>query len=910
MASYKDTTPSTFNPYIEQRPVEAMAKVGMYKQQRFDEGVKKIQESIDNVAGLDVVRDIDKQYLQSKLNQLGSQLTNVAGGDFSNFSLVNSVNGMTNQIAKDPNVINAVSSATRYRKDLETIQGLKEKGEWAESNQLEYNKEVANWYDSNDLNSSYSANVSPYVNVQEESQKIIKALAMDEYNIEVMQDPTTGKYYDIMTNQEVKELTPEKIQTALKTGLSPQAWRQLSLDGKLKYNNVGDQSFVNQLNDGYESRFTFLSEKRSDLVNAELGAKSPKDKLRLQQEIAKLDKMIEANQAEYDSISAGFGSGDVESAKAQLYTMDWMNNISQAFSSRSVKSTSKESPYFSAKMKKDQFALAEAKFREQKRQNKRVNADKKKELELLEGNLNNTFTISTDSRDTDELFKNSKVETDLLQENEAKEREKLAKRLGWDDTIKYIDVDGDGIYDPRIDVLPSPIENKGLTQFDRMMSVSERSNYANVQPIDMDAMKDYLDLKRKMETATFRENTIAQQVELQLPIDIDSIIPEEYAGRTWEGFSAAETAVLLTSFDKYVRGNLGMSLGGAGAVTYDTYDDERARKELTDQEYSLYENIYKNKEGQSLLFGNDYVKSAMNLKDEIDDQIKDITDRRDELEKELYLKTLPDPQGTSVGIDISDKVAKNKMQGIVATVVTAINEKGGYQGLDEDDASNLLKIEKGITSATILTDSRELRVSGGTADDMNNVLIPLTDEQYDQVRGMFNIETEATPEAAYFNQNILPRLLSTGPTVGERETWTTAAPEYSENMFGKIVSESPAATNFENGYFNNFDFPNVNLYEVAANITTNDDPKSDDAKYYFQLAFRNNKKIPSQQDPNVLVNSTEEYINMPFPNPVTKEQVTTFLQKLNDASVFEMLNGRNITQDDINQMTPEVKIPN
>ncbi len=129
-------------------------------------------------------------------------------------------------------------------------------------------------------------------------------------------------------------------------------------------------------------------------------------------------------------------------------------------------------------------------------------------------------------------------------------------------------------------------------------------------------------------------------------------------------------------------------------------------------------------------------------------------------------------------------------------------------------------------------------------------------------------------------------------------------------MFGKIVSESPAATNFENGYFNNFDFPNVNLYEVAANITTNDDPKGDDAKYYFQLAFRSNKKIPSKQDPNVLIDVTNEYINMPFPNPVTKEQVTTFLQKLNDASIFEMLNGRNITQDDINQMAPEVKIPN
>lgn len=906
MASYKDTTPSTFNPYIEQRPVEAMAKVGMYKQQRFDEGVKKIQESIDNVAGLDVVRDIDKQYLQSKLNQLGSQLTNVAGGDFSNFSLVNSVNGMTNQIAKDPNVINAVSSATRYRKDLETIQGLKEKGEWAESNQLEYNKEVTNWYDSNDLNSSYSANVSPYVNVQEESQKIIKALAKDEYNIEVMQDPTTGKYYDIMTNQEVEELTPEKIQTALKTGLSPQAWRQLSLDGKLKYNNVGDQSFVNQLNDGYEGRFTFLSEKRSDLVNAELGAKSPKDKLRLQQEIAKLDKMIEANQAEYDSISAGFGSGDVESAKAQLYTMDWMNNTSQAFSSRSVKSTSKESPYFSVQMKKNQFALAQAKYEEQKRQNRKVNADKKKELDLLKANLNNTFTIPKDPKSTDEMFENSKVETKAKVKKADADRKKLANRLGWDDTIKYIDVDGDGSYDSKIDELN---EKTGLTQFERMMSVSERSNYANVQPIDMDAMKDYLDVKRDADTSMFRENTIAQEVERQIPLDIDAIIPQEYVGRTWEGFSAAETAILLESFDKYKRGNVGVSFGSA-PVTYDSYDDERAREELSDQEYSLYENIYKNKEGQSLLLGNDYVKSAMNLKDEVEDQLEKINDRRAELEKELYLQTIVTPDPLAVGIDISDKVAKNKMQGIVATVVTAIKEKGGYQGLNDNDAANLLEIEKGITSATVLTDSRELRVSGGTANDMNNVLIPLTDEQYDQVRGMFNIETEATPEAAYFNQNILPRLLSTGPTVGQRETWTTAAPEYSENMFGKIVSESPTTTNFENGYFNNFDFPNVNLYEVAANVITNDDPKSDDAKYYFQLAFRSNKKIPSKTNPKVLVNYTDDYPNIPFPNPVTKEQVTTFLQKLDDAIVFKMLNGRNITKDDINQLTPEVKIPN
>ncbi len=905
MASYKDTTPSTFNPYIEQRPVEAMAKVGMYKQQRFDEGVKKIQESIDNVAGLDVVRDIDKQYLQSKLNQLGSQLTNVAGGDFSNFSLVNSVNGMTNQIAKDPNVINAVSSATRYRKDLETIQGLKEKGEWAESNQLEYNKEVTAWYDSGDLNSSYKANVSPYVNVQEESQKIIKALAKDEYNIEVMQDPASGKYYDIMTNQEVEELTPEKIQTALKTGLSPQAWRQLSLDGKLKYNNVSDQGFVNQLNNGYENRFNLLSERRSDLVNAEISAKNPADKLKLQNEIAQLDKMIKANQQEYDSVSSGFSSGDVDSAKAQFYTMDWMNNISQAFSSRSIKTTTKESPYFSVQMKKDQFALAQAKYDEQKRQNRRVNADKKKELELLEGNLNNTFTISTDSKDTDELVKNSKVETEANITTANIERAKLAKRLGWDDTVRYVDEDGDGNYNPLVDTLN---EEKGLTQFDRMMSVSERSNYTNVQPIDMDAMKDYLDVQRNADTSLFRENTIAQEVERQVPLDIDNIIPQEYVGRTWEGFSAAETALLLQDFQKYTSiegGYAGVnSVGIPSGYRTTVYDDERAQAELTPQQFALYTNVYKGRRG------NENAMAAADMTNQIRGTVEDINDRRDELEKELYLKTLPIPQGLSVGIDISDKVAKNKMQGIVATVVTAINERDGYPGLDADDAASLLKIEKGITSATVLTDSRELRVSGGsTADKMENVLIPLTDEQYDQVRGMFNIETESTPEVQYFNKNVLPRLLSTGPTVGERETWTTAAPEYNQ-IANTIVSEYPTSTNFENGYFNNFDFPNVNLYEIAANLTTNDDPDSDDARYYWQLAFRSTTEIPSPQDPNVMMPSTTTFENQAFEKPVSKEQVATFLQKLDDAIIFRMINGRDITLEDIKDMAPKVQIPN
>ena len=48
MASFTDSI-SQFNPYVQQIPVEEMAKVGMYKQAQYDQGVQKIQTQIDNV---------------------------------------------------------------------------------------------------------------------------------------------------------------------------------------------------------------------------------------------------------------------------------------------------------------------------------------------------------------------------------------------------------------------------------------------------------------------------------------------------------------------------------------------------------------------------------------------------------------------------------------------------------------------------------------------------------------------------------------------------------------------------------------------------------------------------------------------------------------------------------------------
>ena len=144
MASYLDEIPN-FRDYVPQMPVEVMAQVGMYKQQKYEENVTKIQSQIDQIAGLDVIKDVDKAYLQSKLDELSGNLRTYAAGDFSNFQLVNSVSGMTKQIVKDPTIQNAVSSTAWYRKQQQAIEEARKKGKSDKNNEEFFYNGASKW---------------------------------------------------------------------------------------------------------------------------------------------------------------------------------------------------------------------------------------------------------------------------------------------------------------------------------------------------------------------------------------------------------------------------------------------------------------------------------------------------------------------------------------------------------------------------------------------------------------------------------------------------------------------------------------------------------------------------------------------------------------------------------------------
>ena len=347
MASYTDIIPK-FNPYIQQLPVEAMVQVGMEKQKRYDEGIQKIQASIDNIAGLDVVRDIDKAYLQSKLNELGGKLKTVAAGDFSNFQLVNSVTGMANQLIKDPSVSTAVSSTKAYRTALEDRRKAYQDGKAGPSNDWLFNKKTNEWLNGGAPGESYGVQYKQYTNWRKNATEVIKGLTGDStITDDAFTTDASGNLVvaDAIVRKKIAGLSPQKIQQALMVGLSPGDFEQMEIDGMYQYANIDDNSFANRVSQDYKERYDAVEQRLGVLRTAHDATTSTKEKQELSEKIKNFESALASVKSEYEDVTKTFASGDVESAKARLHTTNSIAGLSNAFSYSEVSQTYETNPF-------------------------------------------------------------------------------------------------------------------------------------------------------------------------------------------------------------------------------------------------------------------------------------------------------------------------------------------------------------------------------------------------------------------------------------------------------------------------------------------------------------------------------------------------------------------------------------
>jgi hypothetical protein len=354
MASWTDAI-SQFNPYVSTLPVEAMVKVGMEKQKRYDDGVQKIQSQIDQVAGLDVLKDVDKNYLQSKLNQLGSDLRTFAASDFSNYQLVNSVSGMTKQVSNDQTVQNAVSATSHYRSEVKRIDEARKKGKSDKNNEDFFYNGANKWLNDNTAGTKFSDSFVEYTDVMKTIRENVSAAGIDSKYIEqVFETDDKGRILRDKNNHpiparvmatETLDTNASKVKDIVANVLSQgNVKQQLNIDGWANTRNVSVESVYKTFVDDFAVRESDSGQNillLQTLIDSDNITTEERDALIKQQNGIK--EIQESDRKKIIALSKR-ATEDPEQFKIDYYQDGYVNNLINGFTINKSKKEVKDSP--------------------------------------------------------------------------------------------------------------------------------------------------------------------------------------------------------------------------------------------------------------------------------------------------------------------------------------------------------------------------------------------------------------------------------------------------------------------------------------------------------------------------------------------------------------------------------------
>lgn len=861
MASYTDNIP-TFNPYVQTLPVDEMVKVGIYKQQKYDEGIQKIQTNIDNIAGLDVIRDVDKAYLQSKLNQLGNNLSTVAAGDFSNFQLVNSVNGMTNQIARDNNVLNAIASSKTYRKGLEDMDAANKAGKGSASHDWLFKTDASNWLNSQDINKTFSGGYKQYSPYAKNAQEVIKGLVKNETGKDVaFEYDANGNMIvlDAITRTRISGITPERIRSALMVGLSPNDFQSMEIDGRYNYANVTPEKFAVDLNKSYKTDYDKLKELREMTSNAMDSTNSAIEKNKLQQRIDSIDRSLKNVQDEYSSVTKTFAQGDTESAKARYYSTKWMNNFSETFASKSDIASYETNAFQQPLQYRETKALEYKKWLNTFNQNERFHRDDQYWKQRDDRRAEKKLKLEEDKAAAEE-FTYGGLPVDVPQ-NELPEvtAAKVAARIDADEaSIAKSDA-----------AIMAEYKKPGNQQWLNQQLAAWQKNPGSVDAVLADHFKG---TEGKRRDIVANESMIAQitsQMDKKFG-PISKYIPEGSPNIVvrFPNSTATYTPKDFVEFNEKLKNYISVYSGGSTGGGYGgiTYNDKKAKAELSAKDYFLYE-AYKNQKTDTQ---KTLVANLQNYNQKVNVPYQKVVQKRYEEENKMIQDRTVAMQGMRYGIPLDTEAQKTSFGNVLQSFADLADSQGGGLALSPNvTASNLRDVAPTIQNANIRvvegTDyaPEMYQITASGKDGKSTVQFNVTPEQYRSVlKGKFDPD----PEIAAIRDLEVQQIRAGGGTTA---------------LDGQ-------KTNIGNAYMGNgLNFINVRHYGVSGNLVTRQNGLS---------SIRLNVTDPKTGE--VIV----EDLGYPKGGLIAKNKVNTAIKGLTDEIIFEILYNRKPTAAELKQL--------
>lgn len=873
MASFTDIIPQ-FNPYVQQLPVEAMVQVGMEKQKRYDEGIQKIQSQIDNIAGLDIAQDAQRAYLQSKLNELGNNLKNVAAGDFSNFQLVNSVGGMTSQIVKDPRIVNALSSTKAYRKGLEDMAALTKDGKASASRTWEF-KNAANSWLNGDVDSSFNTLYKPYTNYRKNATEIIKGLTGDStIRDDAFDVDAKGNLVikDALTRTKLAGISPEKIQQALLTGLSPDDWEQISVDGRYNYANTTPQSFAESLNASYKGKYDAFAQQRTILENAKSSTSSAVEKQKIDQKIGELNKILQGVQEEYNSVSKTFDDGDAESAKARLFTANFMNGFSKAFSYTETAQTYETSPFAQAqqwrenkRMEYDMF-LKGYNQRERFHKDTMAREDEKIRLEKLAQTGYGGVPAPVDPADLPDVALGKvvgNIEGTLKDLN--KQDDAFMKSQGKDKT--WLD-------QQRIAWMKSP----------NGVDVLVAQHFNRTEGVRNSVLEDQIMVGQISAEADRRYGDVYKNIPKNAPN-----LTYTAADGTKTTYTPRDFVDFNTKINNYrtVTTTPGSPTTGTGGTTTVAYNDELAKAELSPKDYKLYQ-LHKDRyyRGESNLNRADQVlaQNLENYRKTINLPYQQTLNEKNKFVGDEVKRRVIGFQGVDYPIPTTTKIQQESLASVFSSIAEmAKSQKGAIAKSPDLDVSVLEKIAQSgnaqgtfrIVEGTKYSPAMYEVTARGAA---GTTKFRITAEQKNAI---FGDRFEASPAVQAFRpyQERMMKFSQLDPETGEPSPYLSTSAE-------------AGPTTVANAALGPTDFFNVKSFGVSGNVVSQDFGRT----YSLRLNI---------YDP--ITGSLQE--DVPYPRLLLEGEVINTMQGLTDAAIYEIKNEKSATKTDLQRLQKASKNP-
>ena len=320
-----------------------------YKQQNYDINTQQTQQLINQYAGTDLLKDVDKEYFGQRLNTLVNFVNQSGTRDWSRKSISDQIQNYVST-SLDKNVMNAIASTQSFRKQQAEIEDIKKNkpDQYSMQNEWFATQDLQRYLSTKEVGDTYHAqSYVPYTDVKKAI--LDNADKLKEFGIEYYTNPIGGNSYFTKVGS-FEKIDPEKAKEYLSTIMDAKVMNQLYIDGQYSYKDTKPEAIQEKYKSRLDSYDKVYSERLTELKTLSLGATRDK-KAEYQNAISTLENnRNELNKQRNQELSP-------QAAADYLYRSDFENKWTGFLSFNRLKDYKIDDSGFKIKQHMDDISL-------------------------------------------------------------------------------------------------------------------------------------------------------------------------------------------------------------------------------------------------------------------------------------------------------------------------------------------------------------------------------------------------------------------------------------------------------------------------------------------------------------------------------------------------------------------------